>query len=75
MQQWLDIAAELPFVGLGLDDHIAAASIEIELAVGAGKIVEPAQLDACGAQAKLEILEVAQGVEGGGGFELGMVEQ
>ena len=44
--------------GLGLDHQVAVPGIEIELAVGAGEIIELAQLDAGGTQAEFEILKV-----------------
>ncbi|MCY1454204.1 hypothetical protein D9M71_712530 [compost metagenome] len=50
------------------------AGIEVELAVGTGKVIELAQLYTAGAQAELEIVEVAERVESGAALHTGIAQ-
>ncbi|MNY82064.1 hypothetical protein D3C86_2239620 [compost metagenome] len=50
------------------------AGIEVELAVGTGKVVESAQLYASGAQAELEVVEITERVEGGAALHAGIAQ-
>ncbi|MNI93105.1 hypothetical protein D3C73_1509990 [compost metagenome] len=51
------------------------AGIEIELAVGRSEVIHAFELNVPGPHAKFEIFEVAQGVEGGRGFQGRVTQQ
>lgn len=67
-QQRFYIAVQPAVFCLGLDDHVTVPGIEVEFAVGAGKVIQFAQLDAGGAKPEFEVVEITERVEGGTAF-------
>ena len=63
-QQRFDVTGQLRIIGLSLDNQLAIATAEIELAIGRGKIIQLSQIHFGSTKTHLEIVHLKQGIEG-----------